>query len=327
MKPTLLRILAVLVSISALFAQDSRAETQKAREKGIPDDPEEARIITSDIELFWRAYDRAAPENNLYVFRDEYLRKGSYGLKEFTRLRIGNSCLLVETIEKHPKYYASIRENTLKVESMRDSLRAVFRKLKSLYDQAVFPDVYFLVGRMNSAGTVADKALLIGVEMFGRTPAMPVEELSDWHKQVLKPVEDIPHIVAHELIHLEHKSPKHDNTLLARAIGEGRADFVGELISGRTSNEHLHRYGNPRERELWTQFKRQMHGTETGDWLYQGTAAKDRPADVGYYVGYKICESYYKQAADKKQAVKHILEIQDFKQFLAESKYESKFNE
>ena len=51
----------------------------------------------------------------------------------------------------------------------------------------------------------------------------------------------------------------------------------------------------------------------------------DRPADLGYYIGYKIAEAYYKNAADKKQAVKDILEIKDFNEFLKASKYEEKF--
>ena len=48
--------------------------------------------------------------------------------------------------------------------------------------------------------------------------------------------------------------------------------------------------------------------------------------DLGYYIGYKICESYYQSAKDKKQAIKDILEIKDFNQFLIDSKYEAKFS-
>jgi hypothetical protein len=51
---------------------------------------------------------------------------------------------------------------------------------------------------------------------------------------------------------------------------------------------------------------------------------KARPADLGYYVGYKICEAYYQAARDKKQAVKDILEMKDFNEFLKDSGYEQK---
>lgn len=153
-----------------------------------------------------------------------------------------------------------------------------------------------------------------------RTPDTPEEELSDWDKQVLKPVESIPYIVAHELVHYQQKYPKGERTLLAKAIKEGSADFIGELISGRHINTLLHEYGNPKERELWEEFKQEMNGTNLTKWLYNGDQVKDRPADLGYYVGYKITEAYYLRKVDKKQAIRDILEIKEFNQFLAASK-------
>lgn len=287
--------------------------------------PDAAEIISSDIDNFWKAYDAARPENSLYVFRDQYLRKGSKGLQEFTRYRIGSSCELVDAMEANPRYYASIREPTLKAHTFKEPIRDAFRKLKSLYEGALFPDVYLMIGRMNSGGTYTENALLIGVEMYGRTKDTPLEELRDWHKQVIKPVDEIPHIVAHELIHYQQKYPKAERTLLSASIGEGSADFIAELISGNHINQHLHAYGNPKEGELWREFKQSMLANDTTLWLYNGGKVKDRPADLGYYIGYKIAESYYRQSPDKKQAIKDILEIKDFNQFLKSSRYEEKF--
>ncbi len=69
-----------------------------------------------------------------------------------------------------------------------------------------------------------------------------------------------------------------------------------------------------------------MNGKDASNWLYQGDKAKDKPADLGYYVGYKIVESYYNKAKDKKQAIKDILEIKDFNVFLTASGYDEKFS-
>lgn len=317
-------VFALNLAISSVVAQNSKSTSDRPDKKKNTD-PDAAQIVTSDIALFWKAYDMATPENNLYVFRDQYLRKGSLGLKEFTRLRIGSSCNLVDAIETHPKYYASMREDSLKVESFKNPMRTIFRKLKERYEGAVFPDVYFLIGRMNSAGTLSDEALLIGVDMFGRAKNTPLEELGDWHKAVIKSIDALPFVVAHELIHYQQKYPAGEQTLLRQAINEGSADFIAELISGGHVNEHLHLYANPREKELWLEFKKEAHGKNVDNWLYQGDRAKDKPADLGYYVGYKICEAYYKNAANKKQAVKEILEIKDFDQFLKASRYEEKF--
>lgn len=314
-----LLIISMSIGTVSLLAQTSESA------KPLNVDPNAAQIVTSDIDLFWKAFDKAKPENSLYVFRDEYIRKGSSGLKEFTAYRIGSSCELVETIEARPKYYASLREPSLKAHSFKEPMRAAFRNLKNLYPEAVFPDVYLMIGRMNSGGTYTANALLIGVDMYGITPTTPKEELSDWHKQVLKPIDEIPYIVAHELIHYQQKYPKADRSLLASAIGEGSADFIAELIAGKHINHHLHVFGDPRERELWSDFKRSMAANDTSLWLYNGGKIKDRPADLGYYMGYKIAEAYYKNASDKKQALKDTLEIKDFNEFLKASRYEDKF--
>ena len=73
------------------------------------------------------------------------------------------------------------------------------------------------------------------------------------------------------------------------------------------------------------EFEKEMNGDDISNWLYQGDEAKDKPADLGYYIGYKIAESFYKNSKDKKQAVKDILNVKDFAKFLKDSKYAEKF--
>ena len=117
-------------------------------------DPEAVRFVTSDIGNFWLAYDLAAKETDkakrAAIFQAEYLDKGSAGLKDFLRLRIKSAENLVSALDRMPKYYASIRPQTLRVPRMEKRMRAAFRKFKSLYPEAVFPDVYFLIGVTSS---------------------------------------------------------------------------------------------------------------------------------------------------------------------------------
>jgi hypothetical protein len=44
------------------------------------------------------------------------------------------------------------------------------------------------------------------------------------------------------------------------------------------------------------------------EWLYNGSDVKGRPADPGYYVGFKISEAYCTKSKDKKRAIRDILE-------------------
>ncbi|MDQ1923081.1 hypothetical protein [Massilia pseudoviolaceinigra] len=66
-----------------------------------------------------------------------------------------------------------------------------------------------------------------------------------------------------------------------------------------------------------------MDGTDYTRWLYSGAADGERPADLGYVMGFRITEAYYKQARYKRQAGIDIPSTKDFKRFLADSGYAS----
>lgn len=68
-----------------------------------------------------------------------------------------------------------------------------------------------------------------------------------------------------------------------------------------------------------------MASEDLSPWLYNG-GSKGKTADLGYYIGYEICKSYYNNALDKKRAVKDIIELNyddniAVDKFLAKSNY------
>jgi hypothetical protein len=222
------------------------------------------------------------------------------------------------------QYYDGIRANTLAVDTARgvkDSVRAAFQRLEAIYPEASYADVYFLIGRMNSGGTTSGPRLLIGTEIFARDSATPIGELNAWERAVTGEIRHLPHIVAHEFAHTLQGSRRGSRPLLAAALGEGSADFIAELISGSHIINPAYAYGDAHEQELWTEFKSAMDGEDTSNWLYEGDRATGRPADLGYWMGYRIARAYYERATDKRAAVKEILEFRDPKGFLAASGY------
>jgi hypothetical protein len=68
-----------------------------------------------------------------------------------------------------------------------------------------------------------------------------------------------------------------------------------------------------------------MLGRETRNWLHNGSNAPNGQADLGYFMGYVICKSYYSNARNKKNAFKRIVELEYDKksamEFLKQSKY------
>lgn len=287
-------------------------------------DPDAARLVTSDIPNFWRVFDKASLQNAADLFQREYIDPGSAGLHDFLKSRIQNGRALAATVAARPRYYEAIRESTLAVDhtpAVKEAIRASFHRLKDLYPDAVFPDVYFVIGRMSSAGTFSSNGLLIGVEMNARGDHTPVDELNAWERAVTGRIDTLPNIVAHELIHIQQSSDSTQKTLLLQSLAEGGADFVGELISGGIINKVQRTYGDEHEQSLWDEFQKSMSGADISGWLFQGDRSKDRPADLGYYIGYRICEAYYRRSPNKQEAIAHILHITDSKAFLEESGY------
>jgi hypothetical protein len=326
----------VLISVSSLLHREIQTRTVPSlaisilffstvcfAQPGSPlnRDPKTVKFVTSDIPNFWQAYDLAAKETDkakrVAIFQTEYLDKGSPGLKDFLRLRIKSAENLVNTIDRMPKYYASIRPHTLQVQRMEERMRSAFTKFKSIYAEAVFPDVYFLIGVTNSGGTTGPSGLLIGAEMYGKTAKTSMDELSPWLRVVLSTVDNVPAIVAHESCHYNqnYNTSVDQRHLLGKALQEGACDTIGELISGRNINDHLKIYGRAHDAEIWRDFEADMYKPDFSNWVYNASTAKDRPADLGYYVGYLITQAYYRNAKDKRQAVHDILNIQDARAF------------
>jgi hypothetical protein len=292
-------------------------------------DPNNARFIIADIERFWKAYDkamRAPAEERVAIFQREYIDPGTVGLRDWAASGRLNAKTLVKTIETHPNFFKAIRPITIRFEAQLPRTLVAFRKLKALYPAAVFPDVYFIMGQLQSGGTSSDNGLLLGAEMFSEWPTTPVAELNDWQEHAIMSQNDIPSLVAHESVHFQQKYLTQGG-LLCACLAEGSADFLAKLTSGRLVSrmEETHTWANARERDLWGEFQKEMDGKDTSHWLYGNSGGNGRPVDLGYWVGYKVSDAYFTNAADKQQAVRDMLLIKNCKDFLKASRYAEKF--
>lgn len=285
-------------------------------------DPLKTKIVTSDLDHFWNAFELSKPAIDPAILQSHYLDNGSKGIVGFMNGRIKSAEELSATIRKHYNYYNTIKSSTDSISEMADQIRTSLVRLKDLHPDAIFPPVYFVIGRLTSGGTSSKDGLIIGAEMYGKSASAVMDELSVGKRSAIKPVNKIPHIVAHELIHFQQKKSK-DKSLLAGAIKEGSADFIAELISGRHINDHIHDFANPMESELWLEFRERMLFNDFSGWLYSST--EGRPNDLGYWIGYKITKSYYDKYSDKRKAVNDILKIDDYEKFLKLSEYPEKF--
>ncbi|WP_066832818.1 TPR end-of-group domain-containing protein [Rufibacter ruber] len=277
-----------------------------------------SKIITADLENFFKAFELAkkdttkAPE----VFQKHYFEKGTAGLEDFFASKIKNEQAFSKAVLQNHRFYSSIQPTVTKAGDFKKHIYTSFTQFKDLYPKAVFPDVYFVIGSFTSNGTASDNGLLIGTELMSKTPSTSLKNWSDRQKKTVMDFEHIPVTVAHELIHFNQQGMKKENTLLKYALVEGSAEFLAELVTGKTDGD----YSSFHDRELliWDDFKKDMYLDKYDEWL--NAKEPKRPRNGMYWAGYQICKAYYTQAKDKKQAVADMLNIKDYMNFFVQSK-------
>jgi len=106
---------------------------------------------------------------------------------------------------------------------------------------------------------------------------------------------------------------------------EGSADFIGAMISGGQINEPAREYGLRHEGEWCAHFRQEMHGTDTSHWMYEGKVVNGRPADLAYFMRYRLAEAYYNKASNQKKAIAEILNFKDADKLPNDSGYADRF--
>jgi hypothetical protein len=128
------------------------------------------------------------------------------------------------------------------------------------------------------------------------------------------------HVIAHEYIHAQQAPALANNehpSVLERSLLEGVAEFVGELISGGIANVAVSASASGRETEIEKQFAADTDKTDLSAWVDNTTS--DSVGQLGYWVGYRIAKAYYRQAPDKRAAVREMIQLTKPRAFLAKS--------
>lgn len=307
----------------------AKARRNESEYRSQHSDPLKAHLITSDIETYVRAFDLAAKETTdegkVKIFKTEYLEHGTPGLLDFySRRKIGGIDLIVKAVNAMPRYYGSIRTLPQRLDTVEKNIRKGFIHFKEMYPDAIYPDIYFVIGHIRSGGTISDRGLLIGAEVFNVSPGTPIDEIKV-NPQYYHPLAEIPQVVAHELVHFQQKLDG-KNTLLEKVLIEGGADFMADLSVPGLPVPDYRVWGEAHEKLVWERFQKEMNGTDVSNWIANNDKATPEWAAVqGYYIGYKIAKAYYDQAKDKKAAIRDLINLKDAKAILQASKYNEKF--
>ncbi|MEO9483821.1 MAG: DUF2268 domain-containing putative Zn-dependent protease [Ekhidna sp.] len=290
--------------------------------------PSEPSFIFSDIDLFWEVYDTQNFSSS--NFQNEYVSKGTIGLKDYaTQKNLAPALNSTLSSQHYIDYYDAIRSSTLDLSDAITKSEVAFDQLKEIHDDVLILNTYFIMGAATAGGRISQNGLLIAVEMFSRDETIDISNLSEWHQSVIRNKQYLPSIVVHEFIHIQQFNLRHDGTVLEASLAEGMADFLSHyLLKGEPfMNEHLHTYGDPKEEELWMEFENEMDlSTSQTEWLYTAkTTANGHPADMGYYMGYKIYESFSANYQTQEEAIQAMLTT-SYREVFEASGYSDKFN-
>jgi hypothetical protein len=273
-----------------------------------------SKIYTSDIINFWIAYDSVQNTNSytqkVKFINDLYINKATNGLKDFIAAREFTAEEWVKLIKAYPKYWKSIRPQTLLIINELETFQNLSLKFKEIYPHFVEPEIYFTIGCLRSGGTTSVGRILIGAEIGAADNTTDASELNSWLKNTFKVNSGIFQLVAHEMNHTQQsESVDSLNTLLSQTILEGSCDFIAELISNRQYIAPYIIYGLKHRKTLFKEFYKSKDEISFDNWLYNGEESKKRPADLGYYIGYEICKAYYENSKDKPKALIEIIEL------------------
>ena len=271
-------------------------------------------VCTTDITHFWEAFDSARTTRDslrqLFFIKTLYIDRGTPGLKAFMEARDYSAEGWVHAIRSYPKFWASVRPNTLTIAVKAPQIEASVRHFRELYPALRDAKMYFTIGCLRSGGTTTDNMVLIGAEIATGDSTTDVSEFPDHWLQGVFSHQNQGYVVplnVHEYVHTQQTGMDHASDLLGQCVAEGGADFVAELVTGIPLKSVYITYGEAHDAELKERFKKAMFEPYMGDWLYTGARSKLGAPDLGYYMGYALCTAYYRNAADKKQAIADII--------------------
>lgn len=274
-------------------------------------------IVTGDIDRFWEAYDAVRRTDDgaqhLGLLQRLYVDRGTPGLHAFMEAKGYTAGTYVDAIRAYPKYWDSVRPKTANVRASLGKAQIYLDRLRQLYPGLRPASIYFEIGALRSAGTTLGDKVLIGAEMATGDPTVDTSEMPQGLRRFFsgyfasKPAESLDLLIIHEAVHTQERGDR--KTLLSQAIYEGVADFVAEQVTGRMPDLPYVAYGPQNDARIKAAFVRDMHANDYGDWLYNGTDNAFGVRDLGYYVGYAICARYHAKSADKRRAIREMIEL------------------
>jgi len=275
----------------------------------------EQNFVSKDIENFWKTYDLITQTEDTLLqkeyLQEMFLDKGSPGLESIIKARNYTKAEYINAIKSYPKYWNSIRSQTLSYKENFSKIENNIHKLKEVYPNLSPATIYFTFGVFRTNGTTFGDKVLIGSEMAFADESAIIDELPQWRQPFYadyKPLSNLPLLCTHEYIHTQQSAIVEQ--LIPMCLYEGVAEFISCHATGSPSNSPAIEYGKKNEELIISKFIEDIFRPYNNyNWLWGENRNELKVRDLGYYIGYEISEKYYNKSTDKLLAIKEMIEL------------------
>lgn len=272
------------------------------------------QIVTADIDNFWYAYDQISKSSDslerIKLINELYINKATDGLKGLISVRRYQDYEFVNNMLNYPKYWNSIRKNSPYLLQSTSKVEKYLNKLRDIYPALKPANIYFSIGAFRTGGTYEGNKVLFGAEFMLAQKNSVLDELPERIKNTIKDYApyDIPLTAVHEYIHTQQKNWE-NQSIIGLCVAEGVAEFISTLITKKPLSPPV-LFGKQNAQKVLDKFMIEIfRNQDVWNWLWSENKNDLRVNDLGYYIGYEICERYYKSANNKKKAIKDLLEL------------------
>lgn len=272
------------------------------------------QIVIKDIDNFWVAYDQIIQSSDslerINLINNLYISKGTNGLKGLISVRSYHDYEFVNNILSYPKYWNSIRGNSTYLTKDAEQIEKYLVKLKEIYPELKPANIYFSIGAFRSGGTYKGNNVLFGAEYMLAQKNSILDELPERVQNIIKEYApyDIPFTAIHEYIHTQQKRWE-NQSMIHLCVAEGVAEFISTHITEKPLSPPV-KFGKENEERVLQKFMIEIfRDSDVWNWLWSQNKNELKVNDLGYYIGYEICDRYYSNATDKKKAIKDLIEL------------------
>jgi len=277
-----------------------------------PEDPTDAVVSFEELRLFAEVHREAGGDRSNY--QEQYFDLGSRAVSTWESQFDLDSAAVAEHVAEKPELYEDFGVRVAAVAATESQIRRAYAELERRYPEAVFSPLHVFFGGYSTRSLIRPFGILFAGEYFTEMPVAMDRESPLYLRGLVAEPEMIVSQAIHEQAHIQQArhSPlaMFTGTVLERAIYEGTADYVAELITGTRNTAAADRYVEEHGDALWCVFYGSLDLSYRKHWIDAERFGMPPGGIIGVF-GYDIAKAYYEEFADPSDGLRALLELED----------------